>query len=146
MKLSNNFNLIEFTKSSTAIRRGISNTPSDLIIDNIKALVVNVLQPIRSHYNKTMVINSGYRSTELNNFVGGSKSSQHCSGQAADIEVFGIANLDLAIFIRDHLEFDQLILECYKAHDPSSGWVHVSWVKNRKQTLTWDGKSYQSGF
>lgn len=137
MKLSKNFTLAEFIKSQTAIRRGIDNTMPEEHLEAAKKLAENVLQPVRDHFGPTG-INSGYRGLELNEAVGGSKTSQHCKGQAADIEVPGVANYDLAKWIADNLDFDQLILEFYTPGIPDSGWVHVSYTGNnhRKQVLT----------
>lgn len=147
MKLGKYFSLSEMTKSQTAIRKGINNTPDQEVIANLKALVENVLDDVREHFKKPVVINSGYRSPKLNKAIGGSRTSQHCNGQAADIEIPGVSNLEIAEYIRDNLNFDQLILENYDPVDPSSGWVHVSFVKNpnRGQTLTFDGKKYHKG-
>lgn len=139
MKLSNNFSLKELTKSQTAERKGISNEPeSDDIVENLRHLAENVLQVVRDEFGPT-VINSGYRSPALNAAIGGSSKSQHSKGEAADIEVPGVSNLEIAEYIRDNLEFDQLILEAYRDGDPSSGWVHVSLKRdgdNRNQVLT----------
>ena len=139
MKLSKNFSLAEFCKSQTATRLGLDNTPTQEHIDNAVLLAVNVLQPVRENFGPT-VINSGYRGAALNKAVGGSSKSQHCKGQAADIECIGHSNYDVAVWIRDNLEFDQLILEGYKSGDPRSGWVHVSFNKegNRKKVMTAD--------
>ncbi len=136
-RLSKNFVLAEFTKSSTAVRLGIDNTPTQPIIDNIKELVDLVLQPIADHYGRVSV-NSGYRSPELNKAINGAATSQHLQGLAADIEVPGVSNYDLACWIRDNLKFDQLILEFYTPGDPNSGWVHVSISKSkfRNEVLT----------
>lgn len=127
MQLSPNFTLGEFTKSQTALRRGIFNAPSAEAVENLKALCVNVLQPLRDRLWRPIVISSGYRSTELNRAIGGSETSQHCKGQAADIESPGVSNEELAWMIHEDLEFDQMILEHHYPHDPASGWVHVSW-------------------
>jgi len=149
MRLSENFTMAEFTKSQTAERRGIDNTPEGEHLEAAKALFENVVQPVRDHFGPT-VINSGYRSPELNEAVGGSSRSQHCKGQAADIEVPGVANAELAEWIRDNLEFDQLILEFYTPGIPDSGWVHVSYLAdgdNRGECLTAariDGKTEYS--
>lgn len=147
MKLSDNFYLSEMTKSQTAIRKNIDNEPTTEIIENLRVLAVNVLQPIREHFNMPVTVTSGYRSPKLNKAIGGSKTSQHCKGEAADIEIFGVPNGDLAVFIRDNLDFDQVILENYKSGQPNSGWVHVSYKSqnNRKQVLTFDGKKYHQG-
>jgi len=137
MKLSANFELTELIKSQTAERKGIPNNPSPTQIDNLKELCMNVLQPIRSYYDKAVVISSGYRSAELCVAIGSSIHSQHTEGKAADIEIPGVDNEDLASWIKHNLEYDQLILEFYKDGEPDSGWVHVSWngSDNRKQSL-----------
>jgi len=150
MKLSKNFTLTEFTKSQTALRQGIDNTPSPEHLDAAKHLFETVVQPIRDHFGPT-IINSGYRGPELNAAVGGSSKSQHCKGEAVDLEVPGVANAEVAEWIRDNLEFDQLILEFYTPGIPDSGWVHVSAAnaENRKSVLTAmkeDGKTvYKQG-
>ena len=138
MQLSDNFSLNEFTKSDTAVRKGIDNTPNDVHLDNMKALCENVLQKVRSHFGKSVRITSGYRSPELCEAIGSSSKSQHAKGQAADFEITGIDNKDLAIWIRDNVDFDQLILEFYTEGDPNSGWVHCSYnsTSNRKEVLS----------
>lgn len=138
MKLGKNFVLSEFVKSQQGERLGIDNTPPQVVISNLRLLVENVLQPVRDHYGKTMVISSGYRSPALNKAVGGSKTSDHMTGCAADIEIPGVANYDLAVYIRDHLPFTQLILEFYTSGIPDSGWVHVSYDADgiHKQVMT----------
>lgn len=138
MKLSKNFSLQEFTKSQTALRLGLDNTPQGEHLEAAQALFENVVQPVRDHFGPT-VINSGYRGPALNEAVGGSATSQHCKGEAADIEVPGVANKDLAEWIRDNMDYDQLILEFYDPEIPDAGWVHVSYKadgSNRKQDLT----------
>ena len=137
MKLSKNFTLQEFTKSQTAERRDIDNTPVEGHIENAKVLFENVVQKVRDNFGVT-IINSGYRSGDLNYAVGGSNTSQHCKGQAVDIECPGIPTYDVAKWIEDNLDFDQLILEFYTPGIPDSGWVHVSYNSedNRKQSLT----------
>ena len=138
MRLSENFTMAEFTKSQTAERKGIDNTPEGEHLEAAQALFENVVQPVRDHFGPT-VINSGYRSPALNEAVGGSSTSQHCKGQAADIEVPGTPNADLAQWIVDNVDFDQVILEFYTPGIPDSGWVHVSYKAdgdNRKSILT----------
>ncbi len=150
MRLSANFTLAEFTKSQTALRKGLDNTPGEQHLINAKALFENVVQPVRDHFGVT-VINSGYRGPALNEAVGGSNKSQHCKGEAVDIECPGVANYDVAKWIEDNVEFDQLILEFYTPGIPDSGWVHVSYKAegNRKSVLTAmkeDGKTvYKPG-
>jgi hypothetical protein len=138
MNLSANFSLKELTKSETATRLGIDNTPDEEAIDNLKTLCDKVLQPVREHFGKSVTVNSAYRSPESNAAVGGSKTSDHCKGMAADIEIAGIANADLAQWIMDNLGYTQLILEFYTQGVPDSGWVHVSYDPNnlKKQELT----------
>ena len=138
MNLSANFTLKELTKSDTATRLGLDNTPDDEALENLKTLCEKVLQPVRDHYGKSVTVNSAYRSPESNAAVNGSKSSDHCKGMAADIEIVGVANADLAQFIMDNLSYTQLILEFYTQGIPDSGWVHVSYDPNnlKKQELT----------
>jgi hypothetical protein len=138
MNLSANFSLKELTKSDTATRLGIDNTPDEEALDNLKTLCDKVLQPVREHFGKSVNVNSAYRSPESNAAVGGSKTSDHCKGMAADIEIAGVANADLAQWIMDNLDYTQLILEFYTQGIPDSGWVHVSYDPNnlKKQELT----------
>ena len=137
VRLSENFLLSEYTKSQTATRKGIDNTPGSIHLDNAHALFTNVVQKIRNNFGVT-IITSGYRSADLNYAIGGSNTSQHCKGQAVDIECPGTPNYDVAKWIEDNLEFDQLILEFYTPGIPDSGWVHVSYnsEENRKSVLT----------
>ena len=140
MKLSKHFSLTEFTKSQTAERKGINNTPNEEHIEKMKALCESVLESIRYHFEKPIMINSGYRSVALCEAIGSKSTSQHAKGEAADIEIPGVDNSVLAKWIQDNTNFDQLILECYTG-EPSSGWVHVSFVgidSNRKDVLTYD--------
>jgi hypothetical protein len=137
MQLSKNFSLEEMTKSQTAIRFSMDNTPDAECIEAMKALCQKVLEIIRENLGEVQV-NSGYRSPEVNKAIGGMPTSQHCRGEAADIEVPGVANVDLAKWISAKCDFDQLILECYTSGEPESGWVHVSYkpTGNRKIILT----------
>ena len=136
MKLSANFQLSELVKSQTAERKGIPNNPSPAHIDNLKALCVNVLQPIRSHFESPVLISSGYRSPELCIAIGSKITSQHATGNAADLEVPGVDNKELAIWIKENLEYDQLILEFYRDGEPDSGWVHVSWNSDNNRSMS----------
>ena len=138
MNLSANFTLKELTKSDTATRLGLDNTPNDEALENLKTLCEKVLQPVREHFDKSVTVNSAYRSPESNAAVNGSKSSDHCKGMAADIEIVGVANADLAQWIMDNLDYTQLILEFYTQGIPDSGWVHVSYDPNnlKKQEMT----------
>jgi zinc D-Ala-D-Ala carboxypeptidase len=137
-QLSKNFSLHELTKSETALRKDLDNTPPQSAVTNLQLLVDRVLQPVRDRYNKGVKINSGYRSPEVNASVGGSRTSDHCQGMAADIEIPGVANAELAAWIVANLDFTQVILEFYTPGVPDSGWVHVSYdPKNlKKQVLT----------
>lgn len=137
MNLSAHFTLEEFTKSQAGERFGIANVPDEKQIACMKRLCEKVLEVVRLNLGPVHV-NSGFRSLEINGLIGGASSSQHCKGEAADIEIPGIANGDLARWIEKHCEYDQLILECYKPGVPTSGWVHVSFksVDNRKSELT----------
>ena len=146
MNLTANFTLAEMTKSETALRHDMDNTPEEVEIENLRQLCERVLQPVRDHFGKGVKVNSGFRHPEVNAKVGGSKTSDHCQGQAADIEIPGVANADLAQWIVDNLDFRQVILEFYTPGVPDSGWVHVSYVDgdNKKQVLTatkQDGKT-----
>ena len=144
MKLSGHFSIAELTKSQTATRKGIDNKPTLDHIENLTELCTQVLEPTRRNFGKPMVISSGYRSEELCEAIGSSKNSQHAKGEAADFEMFGVDNKELAKYIKNNLVFDQLILEFYNPDDPSSGWVHCSYSKeeNRKQSLLYNGKDY----
>ena len=137
MKLSSNFSLRELTKSQTAERKGIDNTPTDEHIENLKLLCENILQPIRDEWG-VVSVSSGYRSQALCQAIGSVSTSQHAKGQAADFEIFGTPNAELAKWIVENLDFDQLILEYHKPEEPNSGWIHCSYkspTDNRKQTL-----------
>jgi hypothetical protein len=137
MNLSKNFTLHEMIKSDTALRRGLDNDPDEQQISNLTRLCEEILQPVREKFGPTKV-NSGFRHPDVNSAVGGSKTSDHCKGMAADIEVPGVANADLAQWIVDNCEFRQVILEFYTPGIPDSGWVHVSFNPddNKKQVLT----------
>ena len=138
MKLTENFSLNELTKSQTAERKGIDNTPSAEHQDNLKSLCEMILQPIRDHFGQVVSVSSGYRSPKLCVAIGSSTQSQHAKGQASDFEIFGISNKELADYIDQNLDYDQLILEYWKGEDePNSGWVHCSYTNgnNRKQYL-----------
>jgi len=137
MNLSKSFTLNELTKSQEATRLGIDNTPNEEHILNLKLLCENVLQPIRDFYGMPLSVSSGYRSAELCEAIGSSSKSQHTKGQAADFEIFGVANKDLADFVVKNLDYDQCILEFWNENEPNSGWVHCSFNAsgNRKQFL-----------
>jgi len=138
MNLTKNFTLEEMIKSETALRHDMDNTPGEKEIGNLKVLCEKVLQPVRDHFGKGVKVNSGFRHPDVNAKVGGSKTSDHCRGQAADIEIPGVPNAELAEWIKDNLDYRQLILEYYQIGVPDSGWVHVSYVAedNKKEVLT----------
>jgi zinc D-Ala-D-Ala carboxypeptidase len=138
MNLTKNFTLEEMTKSETALRHDLENTPGEQEISSMKLLAEKVLQPVRDHFGKGVKVNSGFRNQDVNQKVGGSRNSDHIRGQAADIEIPGIPNAELAEWIKDNLEYNQLILEFYTPGVPDSGWVHVSYIPeaNRNQVLT----------
>ena len=127
MKLSENFSLLELTKSQTAERKGIDNTPSPTHRDNLKSLCARILQPIRDHFGKVVSVSSGYRSPELCTAIGSKITSQHAKGQAADFEIYGLSNQELANYIKENLDYDQLILEYWTPESPNNGWIHCSY-------------------
>ena len=151
IRLSKNFALSEMVKSATAERLRVDNSPSDIHLVNLTHLAIRILQPVRDEFG-VITINSGYRSPALNAKVGGSKTSQHCNGQAADFESFSTPNPVLAKWIANNLEFDQLILEFYDGVNPNSGWIHCSYnlMGNRKKIMTAlktkNGVQYKNGF
>ena len=131
MKLSENFSLEELIRSSTAKRIGIDNIPNDEHLKNLQVVVDEIAQPLRDHFGKPVRINSGYRSPALNAAIGGSKKSQHSKGEALDLEIDGVSNLEVADWITDNCDYDQVILEFYNpAEGPNSGWVHASCKAN----------------
>lgn len=137
MRLSAHFALAEFTRSESAKRHGVSNEPTPEHLENLKVLCEKVLEPIRMKFGP-INISSGYRSKALNHYIGGSLKSQHCEAKAADIDMDGMggaSNTEIFNFIKDTLDFDQLIWEFGDNNKPD--WVHVSYNKgaNRKQVL-----------
>ena len=140
MKLSENLDLGELTRSEGAKRAGIANTPTAEHIENMKKLATNIFQPIREHFGVPIFISSGYRSKELNAKIGGSSTSQHSSGEAIDIDMdgssSGVTNKQVFEYIKANLDFDQLIWEFGTKNNPD--WVHVSYEstgRKRKQVL-----------
>lgn len=140
MRLSEHLSLSEVTRSETAKRNGISNMPTEQHIANFKLLAENVFEPIRNHFRCPIHISSGYRSIELNRAIKGSLTSQHCQGEAIDIDMDGssngVTNKMVFDYIKDNLEFDQLIWEFGTSQNPD--WIHVSYEstgKQRKQIL-----------
>lgn len=138
MQLSKHLVLAEVTRSETAKRKGISNMPTPEHIENFKLLAGKVFEPIREHFKVPILISSGYRSKDLNSAIGGSLTSQHCSGEAIDLDMDGtsVTNKQIFDFIKENLVFDQLIWEFGTKDNPD--WVHVSYEstgKQRKQIL-----------
>ena len=141
MQISKYFTLGELTPSSTAKRLGIKNEPTPAHLESLKLLATNVLDKVREHFGKPIWISSGYRSKALNDVTpGSSATSQHCSGEAADLDQdgrgTGVSNKMVFDYIKDHLNFDQLIAEFPEKGNPS--WVHVSYDPDnlKKQCLT----------
>lgn len=146
-RLSPHFKLKELERSQLAERYEIDNTVKDeRVFKNLQLLCENILEPVRLHYGVPFSPNSGYRCLDLNRRLKSSDNSQHVHGQAADIEIPTVSNYELGLWIRDNCEYDTVLLEFYKEGDPSSGWVHVSYVENnnRKRALIFDGKQYKS--
>ena len=138
MKLTENLSLAEVTKSATAIRMGIANTPSATHLIALKEVSKNIFQPCREHFGKPLAVTSGYRSEALNEAIGGSKTSQHSKGEALDLDadVFGgFSNAELFNYIKSSLDFDQLIWEFGNNNNPA--WVHCSYKTrgNRNEVL-----------
>ena len=138
MQLSKHLALAEVTRSDAAKRKGISNEPTPEHLKNFQLLAEKVFEPIREHFAVPVKISSGYRSAALNKAIGGAASSQHCSGEAIDIDMDGtsITNAQIFNYIKDNLNFDQLIWEFGTKANPD--WVHVSYEstgKQRKQIL-----------
>ena len=138
MKLTENLSLAEVTKSATAIRMSITNTPSATHLIALKEVSKNIFQPCREHFGKPLAVTSGYRSEALNEAINGSKTSQHSKGEALDLDadVFGgFSNAELFNYIKDHLDFDQLIWEFGNNNNPA--WVHCSYKTrgNRNEVL-----------
>ena len=146
MQLSKHFTLEEFEKSQTATRKGIKNKAGSGEIKNLGDLCYEVLEPVRAKFDKPVTITSGYRSPELSEAIGSKATSQHCLGEAVDFEIAGVSNLQVALWLTNNVNFDQCILEFWTG-EASSGWIHVSYKdgSNRKQVLTYDGKSYTNG-
>jgi hypothetical protein len=146
MKLSEHFSLQEMTKSQTAVRMGIDNAPDDEQLQCLTDLCRNVLDHVRSEFGP-LTPSSGFRSVALCEAIGSKPTSQHAKGEAADFEVMGVDNMELAKWIAHNLVFDQLILEYYKEDEPNSGWVHCSYTAdgNRNEVLKFDGKTYTRG-
>tara|TARA_R110000744_G_C19088609_1_gene532128 strand:+ start:43 stop:495 length:453 start_codon:yes stop_codon:yes gene_type:complete len=147
MKLSDHFTLSELTKSSTAERLGMENEPGPTEIENLIMVCDQILEPVRNYYDIPFTPNSGFRCLNLNREIGSSDGSQHVKGEAVDFEVPGIPNKEVALWVKDNCEFDQLILEFYKEGIPDSGWVHCSYTikkNNRKSARVFDGRTWSA--
>jgi len=136
--ISKHISMKEAVYSNTAIRRGIDNTPGEYELQNMELLARKVFEPLREHVGKPIKINSFYRSIELNQAIGGSSKSQHCEGRAIDIDdTYGhMSNADMYAFIKENLDFDQMIWEFGTEENPN--WVHVSYIDpetNRNRCL-----------
>jgi len=149
IRLSNNFMLHELCYSRTANRHSIPNVPGQVGINKLKLLATQILQPIRNHFAIPIpkVYISAYRSIRLNRFIGSKDTSQHIKCEAIDVEIPGVTNWEVARWIEDNLDFDQLILEYVEADIPNSGWVHISYVpnNNRNEILTINKKGARYG-
>ena len=136
MKLTANIPLDELTKSQVAERKGINNNPNPAQIENLKAKATNILQPVRSHFDKPLIISSGFRCAQVCVEIGSAVNSQHVADDgaaAADFEIPGVDNKELALYIKNELEYDQLILEFYRDNEPTSGWIHCSYSTNHNR-------------
>ena len=136
--ISKHISYKEGVYSRTATRRGIDNIPNDEQLANMELVAKEVFEPLRAYVNGPIKINSFFRCPELNKAIGGSKTSQHCKGQAMDIDdTFGrMTNAEMYHFIKEHLDFDQMIWEF--GDDDNPDWVHVSYVSpetNRNRCL-----------
>ena len=136
--ISKHISYKEGVYSRTATRRGINNTPNDEQLANMELVAEEVFEPLRAYVGGPIKINSFFRCPELNKAIGGSSKSQHCKGQAMDIDdTFGrMTNSEMYHFIKEHLDFDQMIWEF--GDDDNPDWVHVSYVspeENRKRCL-----------
>lgn len=143
-KLSPHFSLAEMTVTNS----GLPNHPDAKQLAALTKLCERVLEPVRLNFGKPVTVNSGFRGKQANAAVGGSQTSQHSLGEAADIEIRGVHNEMIYKFIRDNLEFDQLIAEKLSKTDGSAGWIHVSYRDGRlrKQCLSFlGGGKYVNG-
>jgi uncharacterized protein YcbK (DUF882 family) len=134
MNLSRNFTLQELTKSDIAIRKGINNNPNAEQVEKLKLLCENILQPVRDRFGRVQVT-SGFRSPELCIAIGSSIDSQHTKAEAADFECPGVDNAEVADWIHQNLDWDQLIVEYYTPGEPNSGWIHCSHVQKNPRKM-----------
>ena len=148
-RLSTHFTLREAVRSQVANRWKVDNTPPIELIPAMVRVAEHILEPTRAHVKTPIIPSSFYRCPALNTAVGSDNPhSQHTKGQAVDFEIAGFTNYEIAKWISENLDFDQLILECYVPGDPSSGWVHCSYAsvsENRREILHFNGKFYAPG-
>jgi hypothetical protein len=145
MFLTEHLTLAELTNSKQAKKLGIDNNPNEQQLSSLILLAMKIFQPIRNHFKSPIIISSGFRSEKLNKAIGGAKNSQHMKGEAIDIDNdnTNISNRDIFFFIKDNLDFDQLIAE--KPNNGNLSWVHVSYSffkKNRKEVLVFKNNKY----
>jgi hypothetical protein len=138
VRISKNLTLAELTKSQTAVRRGIDNTPLPQHVENLRLVAEKVFEPVRQHFGVPIAVTSGYRSEALNKAIGGSKTSEHCLGMALDLDadmLGGVTNREIFEYILRNLDFNQLIWEFGDSKNPD--WVHVSYRPsgNKKEVL-----------
>jgi len=148
MQLSKHFTLEEMTRSMVASRKGIDNTPGAGEIKNLENVCYEILEPVRAHFDKPIMVSSGYRCEALCEAIGSKKTSQHAKGQAVDLEINSVPNIKTAYWLQNNVDFDQLIMEFFDPENPAGGWIHISYNQsgsNRKQVLTFDGKKYSEG-
>ncbi|MCS5642551.1 MAG: D-Ala-D-Ala carboxypeptidase family metallohydrolase [Dehalococcoidia bacterium] len=148
MKLSPHFSLYEMTRSSTATRLGIVNQPTPDEVESLRLVCNELLEPVREHWGIPFSPSSGFRSVELNRAVGSSDRSQHVFGQAVDFEIPAVLNMEVAKWMSENCQFDQIILEFYEESIPNSGWIHASIIPdlNRSEVLRYDGLMFYHGF
>ena len=135
MQLTEHFTLHEMTVSQTAARKGIRNVPGAAEIAALTLLCEKVLEPVRTHFGRPVIVSSGYRSPRLNVAIGGSQTSQHCRGEAVDFTIPGVSNLEVVRWMHKTLNYDQLIYEFGER-----GWIHVSFSKDRMRNMELSAK------
>lgn len=148
MRLSPHFSLHEMCRSQLASRLAIDNRPDAAAVSCMRVLCTQVLEPIRAHVKRPFSPSSGFRCRALNRALGSQDTSQHCLGQAVDVDILDLGRQDLAQWIVASLAFDQLIIEYPQADNVAAGWLHISFVTggNRNETLTKTPAGYHRGF
>lgn len=148
MRLSTHFTLAEAEFSDYALRHNINNKiPDEATKQKIALVAEHVLEPVRVRFDRPFSPTSWFRCKALNSAIGGAATSQHVNGEAVDIKIPGVSNFDIAHWVKDNIDFDQLILECWDGVTPTSGWVHVSFVgsNHRGSVLRYEHGSYFKG-